>query len=100
MQENFGHYSVMLAETVDGLNIKPDGIYADCTTGGGGHSYEIASRLTSGGRLFCFDRDPEAIEAARKRLAPFSDRITFINRNFAEIEDALGEIRLDGAISG
>lgn len=94
----FSHIPVMLKEAVDGLNVKPDGIYADCTTGGGGHSFEIASRLTGGGRLFCFDRDPEAIEAARLRLAPFSDRITFINRNFAEIGDALGDTRLDGAI--
>ena len=94
----FSHISVMLHEAVDGLNVKPDGLYADCTTGGGGHSYEIASRLTGGGRLFCFDRDPEAIEAAKKRLAPFSDRITFINRNFSEIGDALFGIQLDGAI--
>ena len=92
------HGSVLLHEAVDGLNVKPDGLYADCTTGGGGHSYEIASRLTNGGRLFCFDRDPEAIEAAKKRLAPFADRITFINRNFAEIADALYGIKLDGAI--
>ena len=94
----FSHIPVMLHEAVDGLNIKPDGFYADCTTGGGGHSFEIASRLTEGGKLFCFDRDPEAIEAAKKRLEPFADRITFINRNFAEIEDALGLIKLDGAI--
>ena len=94
----FSHIPVMLNEAIEGLNIIPNGLYADCTTGGGGHSYEIASRLTEGGRLFCFDRDPEAIAAAKKRLAPFSDRITFINRNFAEITDALGPIRLDGAI--
>ena len=94
----FSHIPVMLHEAVDGLNVKPNGFYADCTTGGGGHSYEIASKLTEGGRLFCFDRDPEAIEAAKLRLAPFSDRITFINRNFAEISDALDGIKLDGAI--
>lgn len=94
----FSHIPVMLNEAVEGLNVKPDGFYADCTTGGGGHSYEIASKLTEGGRLFCFDRDPEAIEAAKLRLAPFADRITFINKNFAEIGEVLDGIKLDGAI--
>lgn len=94
----FSHIPVMLNEAVEGLNVKPDGFYADCTTGGGGHSYEIASKLTEGGRLFCFDRDPEAIEAAKVRLAPFADRITFINKNFAEIGEVLDGIKLDGAI--
>ncbi len=94
----FSHIPVMLKEAVGGLNVRPDGFYADCTTGGGGHSYEIASRLSEGGRLFCFDRDPEAIEAAKKRLSPFGDKITFINRNFAEIGEALNGIKLDGAI--
>ncbi|MBQ9693012.1 MAG: 16S rRNA (cytosine(1402)-N(4))-methyltransferase RsmH [Clostridia bacterium] len=94
----FSHVSVMLNKAVDGLNIKEDGYYVDCTTGGGGHSYEIASRLSPGGRLFCFDRDPEAIEAAKKRLAPYEDRITFINRNFCEVGEVLEGIDLDGAI--
>ena len=94
----FAHVPVMLHEAVDGLNIKPDGNYLDCTTGGGGHSYEIASRLGEGGHLFCFDRDPEAIAAASKRLAPFADRITFVNRNFREAADALDGIGIDGVI--
>lgn len=94
----FSHYSVMLSESIDGLNVKPDGYYVDCTTGGGGHSYEIAKRLTEGGRLFCFDRDPDAIAAAKKRLAPFLDRITFLNLNFSEVGDALEGIGIDGAI--
>ncbi len=94
----FFHIPVMLKEAVDGLDIKPNGLYADCTTGGGGHSYEIAGRLTQGGKLFCFDRDLEAINAAKIRLAPFKDRITFINKNFAEIADVLSGIKLDGAI--
>ena len=94
----FSHYSVMLKEAVDGLNVKPDGNYVDCTTGGGGHSYEIASRLTEGGHLFCFDRDPDAIAAAKKRLEPFLDRITFINRNFGDAGEALEGIGIDGAI--
>lgn len=88
----------MLRESIDALNIKPDGKYVDCTTGGGGHSYEIASRLSSEGHLFCFDRDPEAIEAAKKRLAPFLDKITFINKNFGEIGTELDGISIDGAI--
>lgn len=94
----FSHYSVMLKEAVDGLNVKPDGKYVDCTTGGGGHSYEIASRLGENGHLFCFDRDPDAIAAATKRLAPFLDKITFINRNFGDAGDALEGIAIDGAI--
>ncbi|MBR2474546.1 MAG: 16S rRNA (cytosine(1402)-N(4))-methyltransferase RsmH [Clostridia bacterium] len=94
----FSHVPVMLYEAVDGLNVKPDGKYVDCTTGGGGHSFEIASRLNAQGRLFCFDRDPEAIEAAKKRLSPYADRITFINRNFGEVGDALDGIGIDGAI--
>ena len=60
---NFEHYSVMLKECIDGLNIKPNGLYVDCTAGGGGHSYAIAERLTEGGKLIAIDRDPEAIAA-------------------------------------
>ncbi len=94
----FSHISVMLHEAVDALNIKPDGKYVDCTTGGGGHSFEIASRLNENGHLFCFDRDIEAIEAAKKRLAPFADRITFINRNFVDAAEALEGIGIDGVL--
>lgn len=94
----FSHVSVMLREAVNGLNIKPNGYYVDCTTGGGGHSFEIARRLSENGHLFCFDRDPEAIEAAKKRLAPFIDKITFINKNFSEVGAALDGIKIDGAI--
>ena len=94
----FSHVPVMLHEAVDGLNIRPDGVYVDCTTGGGGHSYEIASRLTEGGRLICFDRDPEAIAAASKRLSAFSDRITFVNRNFSELLDVLDGQQVDGVL--
>ena len=94
----FSHIPVMLMPAVDALDIKEDGIYVDCTTGGGGHSYEIASRLSNKGRLYCFDRDPEAIEAAKKRLNPYLDRITFVNRNFREVYDELGDLKIDGAI--
>ncbi len=94
----FSHISVMLLPAVDGLNIDPNGYYVDCTTGGGGHSFEIASRLSEDGHLFCFDRDPEAIAAARKRLAVYGDRITFINKNFSEIGEELDGIGINGAI--
>ena len=78
----FSHYSVMLGECIDILDIKPDGIYVDCTLGGGGHSLEIAKRLTAGGRLICIDTDECAITAAKKRLCDYSDRITFVPRQF------------------
>lgn len=89
----FSHKSVLLKESIEGLNIKPGGIYADCTAGGGGHSLEIAKRLTDG-RLICFDQDKEAIAAAKERLKAFSP--IFVNRNFAEIREALSELGVNG----
>lgn len=89
----FSHKSVLLKESIEGLNIKPDGIYADCTTGGGGHSLEIAKRLKDG-RLICFDQDKEAIAVAKERLKDFSP--IFVNRNFAEIREALSELGING----
>ena len=91
----FHHVSVLLWECIDGLNIKPDGIYVDCTTGGGGHSLEIAKKLTTG-RLICFDKDTDALTFAKQRLSGHLDKITFVNRNFAEIEEALDEMEIDG----
>ncbi len=94
----FSHTSVLLMPAVDGLDVREGGIYADCTTGGGGHSLEIAKRLKNG-TLVCFDRDKEAIEAAKKRLEGYSP--IFVNRNFSEIRSALDSIgidHLDGAI--
>lgn len=85
----FAHKSVLLQESIDGLNIRPNGIYVDCTTGGGGHSLEIAKRLTTG-RLICFDQDKEAIAAATKRLEGFNP--TFINRNFACLKETMAEL--------
>ena len=90
----FAHKSVLLDESIEGLAIKPDGIYVDCTTGGGGHSLEIAKRLTTG-RLICFDQDAEAIEAAKKRLEGYSP--IFVTRNFAEMREALAELNIDTA---
>lgn len=90
----FKHISVLKDESISGLNIKPDGVYVDCTLGGGGHSYEIVSRLTTG-RLICFDKDEEAIAFARTRLKDHLDKITFINDNFANIKSRLQEIGVD-----
>ncbi|MBE5741519.1 MAG: 16S rRNA (cytosine(1402)-N(4))-methyltransferase RsmH [Clostridiales bacterium] len=94
----FKHISVLKEESIVGLNIKPDGIYVDCTTGGGGHSLEIAKRLTTG-RLICFDKDTDALSFAQDRLKDHADKITFVNRNFADIDDVLKELDID-AVDG
>lgn len=96
----FHHISVLLNECIDNLNIRPDGIYVDGTMGGGGHSLEIAKRLTTG-RLICIDQDPNAHEAAGKRLAEYKDRITFVRDNFgniAHILDSLEIAKIDGML--
>lgn len=99
---DFVHYSVMLKETVDGLDIKPDGIYVDCTLGGAGHSEEILRRLCSmggSGKLISIDRDPEAIAAATERLSKYGDRSIIVKGNFSELPsilDRLGIERIDG----
>ncbi|MBQ2863599.1 MAG: 16S rRNA (cytosine(1402)-N(4))-methyltransferase RsmH [Clostridia bacterium] len=98
MSGEFVHVSVLLDEAIDGLNIKKDGIYIDCTAGGGGHSIEI---LKAGGRLVCFDRDMDAIRAVKKRLAGYEDRYTAVHSNYADFElelDRLGIDKIDGAI--
>lgn len=95
----FKHTTVLLKETVDGAYSDPKGVYADLTTGGGGHSLELAKRL-SGGRLFCFDRDGEAIEAAGERLSGYP--VTFVQRNFKELSEVLDELgieALDGIVA-
>ena len=102
MDEAIGakHISVMLDECIENLNIRPDGIYLDGTLGMGGHSYQIASRLTTG-RLICIDRDETAIERAGKRLAPFSERVTLVHGNFcdaAAILESLGIAEVDGML--
>lgn len=96
---DFRHTTVLLRETVDGAFGETDGIYADLTTGGGGHSLELAERL-SGGRLICFDRDKEAIEAAGGRLKGLP--VTLVNSNFIELNEVLDELgidKLDGIIA-
>ena len=81
MNMEFNHKSVMLYETVDGLNVKPDGIYVDGTLGGGGHSYEICKRLSANGRLIGIDQDDAAIAAASERLQEFGERVTIVRNN-------------------
>lgn len=88
----FSHISVLLPECIEGLNINPDGIYVDCTTGGGGHSLEIIKRLENG-RLICFDQDKEAIAAATKRMEGYNP--TFVNRNFSELDKSLDELGIN-----
>lgn len=95
----FKHTTVLLRETVDGAFSDPKGVYADLTTGGGGHSLELAKRL-SGGRLICFDQDAEALEAAGGRLKGYP--VTLVRRNFRELESALDDLgieSLDGIIA-
>ena len=94
------HISVLLDECIDNLNIRPDGIYLDGTLGMGGHSFEIASRL-SAGRLICIDRDETAIARAGRRLAPFDDKVTLVHGNFSDaaaILDSLGIEGVDGML--
>ncbi len=90
----FEHKSVLLEETIDNLNIRPDGIYVDGTLGGGGHSYEIAKRLTIG-RLIGIDQDEAAITAAGERLAEYKDKVTVVRSNYREMKQVLQVLQLD-----
>ncbi len=94
----FKHISVLKDESISGLNIKPDGVYVDCTTGGGGHSLEIAKKLSTG-RLICIDKDTDALSAAKVRLKEHLNKITFVNDNFANIDEILDELNID-AVDG
>ena len=97
----FKHKSVLLEETVDGLAVKPDGIYVDGTLGGGGHSYEICKRLSKNGRLIGIDQDDAAIAAATERLSEFADRVTIVRSNYcnmAEVLHGLGIDKVDGIV--
>ncbi|MEF2245577.1 16S rRNA (cytosine(1402)-N(4))-methyltransferase RsmH [Paenibacillus sp. IITD108] len=85
----FQHTTVLLEEAVEGLNIKPDGIYVDCTLGGAGHSELILSRLGAGGRLIAFDQDDLALNNARVRLASYMDKVTLVRSNFRYLQEQL-----------
>ena len=98
MMDNAKHVSVLLDECIENLAIKPDGIYVDGTLGLGGHSYEIASRLSTG-RLIGIDRDETAIARAGERLAPFADRITLVHGNFSDTASILDNLGID-AVDG
>ena len=91
----FYHVSVLLQECLDGLNIKPDGIYVDGTLGGAGHSSQIAKRLTTG-RLIGIDRDTVALHAAGERLAPYQDNVTLVHSNFCEMAQVLKDLDIPG----
>ena len=91
----FHHISVLLQECLDGLNIKPDGIYVDGTLGGAGHSRCIAERLTTG-RLIGIDRDPVALKAAGERLKPFGDKVTLVHSNFCDMAQVLKDLDIPG----
>ena len=98
MSVDFDHVPVLRDEAIEALNVKPDGVYFDGTAGGGGHSYEIARRLSDKGRLIAVDQDPEAIAAVSERLAGF-ENITEIHRdNFSDIKNILGGRRIDGML--
>lgn len=96
----FKHYSVLLNEAVEGLDIKEDGIYVDCTLGGAGHSLEILKRLKNG-KLYAFDQDNVAIENAKEKLAEYSDKVVFIKSNFVNLKEKLAELgvhEVDGVL--
>ena len=101
MGETYLHRPVLLHECIEALAIRPDGIYLDGTLGRGGHSEEIAKRLSDKGRRLCIDRDRQALEEAGRRLAPWADRITFLHGNFADLDalmDRAGVAAADGML--
>ena len=98
----FNHVSVLLNECIENLNIKPDGVYVDCTMGGAGHSREIAKRLSDKGRLVCFDQDINAINVAKDRLKEYNDRVILVHSNFENLREELesrGIYKIDGVLA-
>ena len=98
----FHHVSVLLDECIENLNIKPDGVYVDCTMGGAGHSKEIVKRLSDKGLFIGFDQDKNAIATAKERLSEYSDRVRFIHSNFENIKEELAKIgvyKIDGVLA-
>lgn len=97
----FKHTTVLLEETVDGLDIKPDGTYVDCTLGGAGHSELILSKLSEKGKLYAFDQDDIAIANAKEKLVAYGDRLTIIKSNFLYLQEELeklGVTEVDGIL--
>eukprot|EP01122_Echinamoeba_exundans_P014419 TRINITY_DN6518_c0_g2_i1.p1 TRINITY_DN6518_c0_g2~~TRINITY_DN6518_c0_g2_i1.p1 ORF type:complete len:153 (+),score=1.49 TRINITY_DN6518_c0_g2_i1:181-639(+) len=103
----FHHITVLKQEATEGLRIKPDGIYVDCTLGGAGHSSLIASQLSSNGRLIALDQDDWALNNAREVMKPYVDRITLVKTNFRDLEEVLrsevgvdenGQTQVDGIL--
>ncbi len=95
----FQHYSVLLQETIEGLKIRPDGIYVDGTLGGGGHALAVAKQLTAGGRLIGIDQDADAIQAASARLQDYSDRVSIVRNNYENFHQVLRELSIE-AVDG
>ncbi|CEN84092.1 16S rRNA (cytosine(1402)-N(4))-methyltransferase RsmH [Paraclostridium sordellii] len=98
----FHHVSVLLNECIDNLNIKPDGVYVDCTMGGAGHSKEIVKKLSKDGLFIGFDQDINAINTARERLSEYSDRVKFVHGNFENLKEELenlGIYKIDGVLA-
>ena len=92
----FNHKSVLLNETIESLNIKPDGIYVDGTLGGAGHASVVCSKLSNKGRFIGIDQDEDAIRAATARLKPFEDRVTIVRNNYCNIADIMREQGITG----
>lgn len=91
----FDHTSVLREEAINGLNIKPNGTYVDCTVGGGGHALALMEKLHEDGRLIAFDQDLDALKAARKKLERYSDQVTFIHANFRMLKEELKQRQID-----
>ena len=100
LDKDYGHKPVLLRECLEALAIRPDGTYVDGTLGRAGHSLEILRRLTEGGRLIGIDRDMAAIEAARERLAAFSDRVTLVHGNFSDLGNILRDLGVEAVDGG
>lgn len=98
---NFRHQSVLLGETIENLNIQPDGIYVDGTLGGGGHAFQVCSRLGEKGHFIGIDQDAAAIEAAGERLRPFDDKVTIVRSNYSDMKQVLSDLgifRVNGIV--
>ncbi len=91
----FAHTSVLLAETISYLNVRPEGVYVDGTLGGGGHAFEVCQRLSEKGRFIGIDQDLDAVKAARERLAPFGDKVSVVHSNYENIQKILKEEGID-----